>query len=1353
MMTMSGGLGAAGAVAYFKQEYEHARGSYYAEEGRAVGWWRGELAEHFDLSGAVRREDFERLCEGQDPRTGEQLVRLVRPHERTNGYGDEIETGGHRAGCDITFSAPKSVSLAALVGGDERIKEAHAEAVTAALREVERYAQARLGGNAKAETTGKLLFASFEHDASRPDQRDSFAAPDLHTHNFAFNLTLTEGGKIKPVQPVELYRSQRYGTAVYRAVLAEKLQRLGYEIEVDRRTGAPEIRGISREYIEAASPRQREIKEAAKSLNLTSTRGAAARNRRTKTYDREEMRARHHELDRQFGGQAHTVVREARARAQEMRALLWDEAGSRARAQEAVTFAIEKASEREAVNDTRRLLTDALRRHLGRTTFEAVSREMRGREERGQLARIVLDDAARERVATEKTLRREAENVERMRAGKGTQQPLTEHVPEAVTTSRDVTLNESQRAAFGQIVTSRDQITGLQGKAGTGKTTTLAAAREAALSAGYDVQGFAPTTRAAQLLADSGMETRTLQKFLRQKDDPAVPRRFLVLDESSLASTKQVNDFLSRVRPEDRVLLVGDVRQHEGVEAGSPFAQLQRHGMETARLEQIVRQKEKPLREVVENLSAGKVKEAVDGLRGQGRVTEISDPQERLKTITHDYCGQPDRGGTLVISPANKERVDLNRLIHRELQATGRISARNYKTKVLENRGELTGAERTFAGAYQQDDVIRYSVGSRKHGIGAGEYARVLAADEKSNTLTVRMENDRRQLSYDPSRLQGVTVYREAEREFSEGDRVQFRAPYQRGRVAGGELGTLEKIEKGRLTVALDSGRSAEFHIDENRHVDYGYAVTSYSAQGQTVHRVLAEIDTRAPDVVVNRRTAYVMASRARAEVTIYTDSAERLGAALARQVDKSTALEAVRGRPEATPQSREVSDGQEGRTQAEAGADRARGDGEAGETARAGRRLSAFDRSRIHEPAARAVADAGAGSRDHPERDREGAPSGARGAAGREREREGADGSAARRVEWGSDGHERAREQPEGRHAQQPGPDGARDRGTQIAAEQPRSAAGARAAERHAAPDAQAHDVAAPEHVPAAHSAGRAADAGRDARTNELPTPTHVEREQSADARTDIRDRAAQPAGHGDLGVDNHRAPDVSHLGSLDVSRLGDAQPVDGRGAGRAGGHLLDLDRGGLRDLDDGIKNPFGLHSGVRGGGDSPSGVELHGLPVLDGAEGGHSNVGALDRGARQGIADEVRFILDRPTQVERMAAEVLRLADENRLTQGRPPVDAQVQEYMRAALVRAAERPPSEAQAERDRQIAQALGRDDPRHENALESSLYAALHAPDRGELLDRFTAAAESAYAREQAPAIEHAEPSYDFSISR
>jgi hypothetical protein len=207
----------------------------------------------------------------------------------------------------------------------------------------------------------------------------------------------------------------------------------------------------------------------------------------------------------------------------------------------------------------------------------------------------------------------------------------------------------------------------------------------------------------------------------------------------------------------------------------------------------------------------------------------------------------------------------------------------------------MTGAERTVAASYQQNDVVRYTSSSKKHGISAGEYARVLSTDDKTNEITVRLDKSQRELTYNPQRLHGVTVYREAERQLSENDRIQFRAPYHAARVANGELGTLEKIEKGTLTVKLDSGRNVNFPIDKNRHIDHGYAVTSYSSQGQTVNRVLINADTSEPDKLLNQRMTYVAASRARLEARIYTDSDERLSSALARQVDKSTALEASR--------------------------------------------------------------------------------------------------------------------------------------------------------------------------------------------------------------------------------------------------------------------------------------------------------------------------------------------------------------------------------------------------------------------------------------------------------------------------
>ena len=107
-------------------------------------------------------------------------------------------------------------------------------------------------------------------------------------------------------------------------------------------------------------------------------------------------------------------------------------------------------------------------------------------------------------------------------------------------------------------------------------------------------------------------------------------KRLYILDESSLASTKQMNEFLHRLHGEDRVLLVGDTRQHESIEAGRPYQQLQEAGMQTARLDEIVRQKDPALKEAVEQLARGDVRTAIENLDGQGRVHEIEGREERL---------------------------------------------------------------------------------------------------------------------------------------------------------------------------------------------------------------------------------------------------------------------------------------------------------------------------------------------------------------------------------------------------------------------------------------------------------------------------------------------------------------------------------------------------------------------------------------------------------------------------------------------------------------------------------------------------------------------------------------------------
>lgn len=906
MMTMSNALSAGQAETYYQKDYTSKTEDYYSEKGEVNGNWTGRLAEEWDLTGEVTSEQYARLVAGQDPNTGEQLIRFVPSREAVNNYGEEITTSEHRAGWDATFSAPKSVSLAALVGDDERVRTAHRESVEKALEVFEGYLQARGGGNKPAITTGKMIAAQFEHTAARPDHETGYAAPQLHTHVVIMNLTKTEEGKIRSVQPLELYRTQQYATAMYRTHLAEKLQALGYQIEVDQRTGAPEIKGFSKEYLQEASPRREEVRKEAQEMKerleqegATVKEGAglnqaAARtNRASKRYDHSEMRRRALEMDARYDNQAKRTVREAIERGQPQ----FSQEEIAKRAQEAVTFARDNATEREAVTDMRKVMADALRRNLGLTTYEAVASELRQRIERGEFVEIIRDRRPRE-ATTQRMLQMEKSNIETMLNGQGQHAPIVgqdaRQTVDAIAERQQLRLNDNQRTAVEQILTNRDQIVGLQGGAGTGKTTALSVLREAAEKEGYEVRGFAPTTRATKQLAESGIQSETLQTFIRRRPEaPENHNRLFVLDESSLASTRNLHKFFARLEAQDKVLLVGDTRQHQAVEAGTPFEQFQKHGMATVRLSEIVRQRKPELKRTVEKLSAREMREAVDGLERQGRIVEIAGTRQRLKAIASAYCESPE--STLVVSPRNRERVQLNSLIHRQLQHDGKVSRDDHQMTVYVNRQDMTGTERTFANAYVPgEDIIRYNRASKVYDVKVGDYALVTAKDHKENELTVHFENGR-ELTYNPQRLSGVSVYREAQREFAEGDRIQFRAPFTEKRIANGELATIAKIGDEELTVKLDSGREVSFEAGKFRHLDHGYAVTSHSSQGTTVDRVLINADTQESRVLLNDRMGYVAVSRAREDATIYTNSIEGLRGALDRRVDKEMAVEATK--------------------------------------------------------------------------------------------------------------------------------------------------------------------------------------------------------------------------------------------------------------------------------------------------------------------------------------------------------------------------------------------------------------------------------------------------------------------------
>jgi conjugative relaxase-like TrwC/TraI family protein len=168
MLTISKPLSAGQAQTYHAKEFTAPEQNYWKQGGEIQGEWQGKLAAEYGLADAVSAKDFGQLSEGRHPETGEQLVRHRKVQEYQSESGKTVAPVEHRAGWDATFSAPKSVSLTALVGGDDRVRQAHREAVNVALDELERYTQARMGGNHAAQTTGRFIAAKFEHDTARP---------------------------------------------------------------------------------------------------------------------------------------------------------------------------------------------------------------------------------------------------------------------------------------------------------------------------------------------------------------------------------------------------------------------------------------------------------------------------------------------------------------------------------------------------------------------------------------------------------------------------------------------------------------------------------------------------------------------------------------------------------------------------------------------------------------------------------------------------------------------------------------------------------------------------------------------------------------------------------------------------------------------------------------------------------------------------------------------------------------------------------------------------------------------------------------------------------------------------------
>jgi conjugative relaxase-like TrwC/TraI family protein len=871
-----GALSAGQAETYYEEKY--SQDDYYTEDHRVAGQWFGRGADSLGLSGEVAPKDFRAILRGQRPDTAEVLVR------NANGRTER------RAGWDATFNAPKSVSIQALGSGDVQLTDAHRRAVSRALTELERYSLSRQRGGSEWVLTQNIVAARFDHIAARPAKgaNDGHGPdPHLHTHVVIANMTRRPDGAWRGLDPVEIYRSQSFATAVYRSELAREVRSLGYHIRVTGADGRWELDGYTREQVMAFSRRRQDIEQALAENGLSGAAAAqniAHQSRLSKQQHderelREEwrMRARNYgiRLEQHFHIEATVPL------------------AAQARTEEALRFAVTHTTEREAVIDRRAIEATALQHAMGAIDLDQLRRESTAWEERRAL--IALDasiSSPNGTFTTPEMVALERDNLDLMCAGRG-QNPPVAAVEEVHQWATDRGLLSDQIEVAQLILTTPDWLTSIEGRAGSAKTTTVGAIREFAEQHGHAVHGFAPTTRAVKALSEAGVESRTVASLIENKISNAGRRELWIVDESSLLATRQVSRLLHKAREAgvERIVFVGDQHQHHAIEAGRPIHQLQQAGMPVARLDTIRRQRDPMLREAVELAAKGEIDRALALLEKHDRIREIENPDTRYESIAREYVAAHEAGDrVLVVSPANDERRQLNSAIRELLKQRSHVAAETKEQVIFVNR-DLTAAQRQRSQSYDVGDVVRYRRGSRRLGLGKGTYVRVESTDPDLNRITVRTE-DGRAVEYNPARLTGVDLFREDRRVIARGDRIQFRAPDRALGVANGEFATVVAIDNRKAALRMDDGREVKAAVSRLRHIDYGYASTSHSSQGATVDRVIVNIDTARSAELVNRKQFYVSISRARLGVTIYTDDSSALRHAVGRTREKSIALE-----------------------------------------------------------------------------------------------------------------------------------------------------------------------------------------------------------------------------------------------------------------------------------------------------------------------------------------------------------------------------------------------------------------------------------------------------------------------------
>ena len=982
-------IGALASAAQGASYYE--RDGYYAKddpEHQAASAWAGKGAEELGLKGPVDPDTFRAILEGRVPDGSD--TRLGR-----RGKDGEIL---HRPGRDLTFSAPKSVSIAALVGGDDRIVEAHDRAVTATLAWIEKNAaetrmkdpgsspgQAPGSGPGQVPETGrmarvgdqKIVAATFRHDTSRN------LDPQLHSHAVLANMVQGEDGKWRSMANESLYLQQKLIGMLYRNELAGGLARLGYGIEKTHADGRFEIAGVPREAVEAFSTRRAEIEAAMAERNLGASgdnprlaeRAALMTRAAKRDIDRKELRDVWRKQAADLGLDVRALVAEAEGKsaAAVLEAAAEPAAGpGEARgpagpalddvgavqqpdtaavnappgnrgpgkgtgraseretvaegppaspAAEAVAWAMAHLSEREAVFARADLLAATLAHAPGTVTIAEAEREVAGLEKAGTLHAVDMP-GAEDSLATDRSVGEERETVALMRGGQGRgKAPMRGWEVQGHLNKGPLTAG--QKDAVKLILSAQDRVVSVQGYAGTGKTTMLDRARVLAGKKGYRMIGLAPSASAVQTLAsEASIESETLQRFLARNAGVAEGRltkkgakemraafakTILVVDEGSLASTVQARDLL-RIANElriPRVVLVGDAKQLDAVDAGKPFAQLQAAGMKTAVMDEIMRQRDPDLKEAVVASLKGEIERAFEKLGGN--VAEVK-PDNIAGAVAARWLrlGPETRENTGVMAPSHALRQEINGHIRERLAREGRIHGPAMQSERLVSKG-YTNAEKALAGNYAAGDVVAFHRPYKRIGVEKGDERRVMGVDHKAREVLLDDGKGGR-AAWKPEeiggRRGGSEVYRTEGIELRAGDRIRWTRNDAGLGLVNSRSAEVLSVANGRVTFQLEDGKKLELGRNDPqlRHLDHAWASTVHAFQGRTVDNVIAAMEARHPHLTT-QKSFYVEISRARDRAELVTDDAAELRAQLqAVTGERIAALEGIAGTKREAP-------------------------------------------------------------------------------------------------------------------------------------------------------------------------------------------------------------------------------------------------------------------------------------------------------------------------------------------------------------------------------------------------------------------------------------------------------------------